>query len=114
MNILSAVKNTAFSAAVTTTLNYLEQNPEQNIPKAMSLMDKVLPDGWYEGQWAAFRKAIEENPKILRDMVKRTGAKSTDLQSPESVDHLCEKCDSYAACWKGTADMLWQNSKKMT
>ena len=48
MNILSAVKNTAFSAAVTATLNYLEQDPEQNIPKAMGLMDKVLPDGWYE------------------------------------------------------------------
>ena len=27
MNILSAVKNTAFSAAVTATLNYLEQDP---------------------------------------------------------------------------------------
>ena len=52
-----------------------------------------------------------ENPEILRDMVKRTGAKSTDLQSPESVEHLCEKCDSYAACWKGTADALW-NSRK--
>ena len=47
MNILSAVKNTAFSAAVTTTLNYLEQNPEQNIPKAMGLMDKVLQPPLY-------------------------------------------------------------------
>ena len=26
----------------------------------MRLMDQVLPDGWYEGQRAAFRKAIEE------------------------------------------------------
>ncbi len=32
----------------------------ENIPKAMRLMDQVLPDGWYEGQRAAFRKAIEE------------------------------------------------------
>ena len=53
-----------------------------------------------------------ESPEILRGMVKRTGAISTDLQSPESVDHLCEKCDSYAACWKEKADMLWQNSKE--
>ena len=52
-----------------------------------------------------------ENPEILRDMVKRTGAKSTDLQSPESVDHLCEKCDAYAVCWKETADILWSNKK---
>lgn len=70
MNILSAVKNTAFSAAVTTTLNYLEQNPEQNIPKAMSLMDKVLPDGWYEGQRAAFRKAIEEKGNWYQLLLK--------------------------------------------
>lgn len=70
MNILNAVKNTAFSAAVTTTLNYLEQNPEQNIPKAMSLMDKVLPDGWYEGQRAAFRKAIDEKGNWYQLLLK--------------------------------------------
>ncbi|HBJ06614.1 MAG TPA: radical SAM protein [Erysipelotrichaceae bacterium] len=60
MNIIDSVKNTAFSAAVHTALEYLEKNPEENIPKAMRLMDQVLPDGWYEGQRAAFRKAIEE------------------------------------------------------
>lgn len=70
MNILSAVKNTAFSAAVTATLNYLEQDPEQNIPKAMGLMDKVLPDGWYEGQRAAFRKAIDEKGNWYQLLLK--------------------------------------------
>ena len=55
MNIIDSVKNTAFSAAVHTALEYLEKNPEENIPKAMRLMDQVLPDGWYEGQRAAFR-----------------------------------------------------------
>ena len=53
MNIIDSVKNTAFSAAVHTALEYLEKNPEENIPKAMRLMDQVLPDGWYEGQRAA-------------------------------------------------------------
>lgn len=53
-----------------------------------------------------------ENPECLRAMVKRAGAKSTDLQSPESVDHLCDKCKSYAACWSGTAEELWSISKK--
>ena len=48
-----------------------------------------------------------ENPEKLRAMVERTGAHSTDLQSPESVEHLCGKCDAYAANWKGTADRLW-------
>jgi MoaA/NifB/PqqE/SkfB family radical SAM enzyme len=48
-----------------------------------------------------------ENPKALREMVEKSGAHSTDLQSPESADHLCAKCDSYAACWKPKADELW-------
>lgn len=60
MSIIDSVKNTAFSTAVNTVLDYLEKDPEANIPKAMHLMDKVLPDGWYEGQRAAFRRAIED------------------------------------------------------
>ena len=48
-----------------------------------------------------------ENPEMLRKIVASTGAHSTDLQSPESADHLCSKCDKYAACWKDTADLLW-------
>lgn len=49
-----------------------------------------------------------ENPEKLREMVKATGAHSTDLQSPESVDHLCDKCEAYAKNWKPTADSLWE------
>ena len=47
-----------------------------------------------------------ENPELLRRMVEETGAHSTDLQSPESVDHLCDKCVSYAKNWTPTADRL--------
>ena len=52
-----------------------------------------------------------ENPEILQRMVKETGAKSTDLESPETVEHLCGKCAEYAACWKEPAEELW-NSKE--
>lgn len=48
-----------------------------------------------------------ENPELLREMVKKTGAKSTDLESPESVDHLCDKCENYAKHWKPKAEELW-------
>ena len=48
-----------------------------------------------------------ENPELLRKMVKDTGAHSTDLQSPESADHLCDKCISYAGAWAPEADRLW-------
>ena len=51
-----------------------------------------------------------ENPERLRELVKKTGAHSTDLQSPESADHLCDKCVRYAECWKPTAERLWQES----
>ena len=48
-----------------------------------------------------------ENPARLREMVAHTGAKSTDLQSPETAEHLCAKCDGYAAAWDSTAQRLW-------
>lgn len=51
-----------------------------------------------------------ENPEKLREMVAKTDAHSTDLQSPESAEHLCSKCDAYAANWIDTADRLWQCS----
>lgn len=55
-----------------------------------------------------------ENPELLRQMVHKTGANSTDLQSPESVEHLCDKCEKYANDWKPVAEKLWtvsQNNK---
>ncbi len=48
-----------------------------------------------------------ENPQRLRTMVKDTGAVNTDYQSPESVDHLCDKTTPYADTWKNTAEKLW-------
>ena len=48
-----------------------------------------------------------ENPEILQKMVAQTGAKSTDLQSPESAEHLCGKCREYAENWKPCAEKLW-------
>ena len=51
-----------------------------------------------------------ENPERLQELVKATGAHSTDLQSPESAEHLCEKCVQYAANWKPSADRLWEET----
>ena len=50
-----------------------------------------------------------ENPELLRQMVHDTSAHSTDLQSPESVDHLCDKCGAYAADWQPVADEIWSH-----
>ena len=52
-----------------------------------------------------------ENPEILPRLVKETRAKSTDLQSPESAEHLCNKCRLYAKCWQPCADQLWNEEE---
>ena len=33
-------------------------------------------------------------------------------QSPETVDHLCDKCGPYAQNWAQTAEQLWCESQK--
>lgn len=53
-----------------------------------------------------------ENPELLEKMVKETGAKSTDLQAPEAVEDLCDKCKQYASNWKPKADELWEFRQK--
>ena len=45
-------------------------------------------------------------------MVEATGARSTDLQSPETVEHLCAKCEDYAKNWTPTAELLWKDSSR--
>ena len=51
-----------------------------------------------------------ENPTLLRQMVAKAGAHSTDPQSPESVEHLCAKCDCYADNWAPVSEKLWEGS----
>lgn len=53
-----------------------------------------------------------ENPDKLRKMVAGTDAHSTDLQSPETADHLCAKCDKYAEHWAPVAEELWKESQE--
>ena len=60
MKVIDAVKNTAFTAAINSGLKYLEKDPEVNIPKLMSLVDKAALEGWYEGARNMIRNAIEE------------------------------------------------------
>ena len=52
-----------------------------------------------------------ENPEKLRNMVETSGAKSTDMMSPEPVEHLCDKCEAYAEKWTPKADEIWEERK---
>ena len=51
-----------------------------------------------------------ENPEKLRAMVHATGAVSTDYESTEAVDTLCDRTTPYAEAWQPQADKLWSES----
>lgn len=48
-----------------------------------------------------------DNPERLRTMVHQTGAKSTDVASPEDVDSLTAKTEEAAKNWAPVAENLW-------
>ena len=51
-----------------------------------------------------------DNPGRLAQIVHESGAHSTDMESPEDVDKLCEKCREKAEKWAPVADELWKES----
>ena len=62
-----------------------------------------------------------DNPEKLREMVKNSGAHSTDFLAPESAEELTAKTESAAKAWAVKADELWnavdesvKNSRKNT
>lgn len=59
-NLVEKAKITAMSVSLKKAWQYLEKDPENNIPKLMDMVDKVAPEGWYESQRNAFRKAIAD------------------------------------------------------
>ena len=48
-----------------------------------------------------------DNPGALSQMVKESKSHSTDLQNPEDVDALSQKCKEAAENWKPVADEIW-------
>jgi hypothetical protein len=50
-----------------------------------------------------------ENPEFLPEMVKKSGAHSTDLQSPESAEELCARTAEYAKRWAPVSEQLWHD-----
>jgi MoaA/NifB/PqqE/SkfB family radical SAM enzyme len=48
-----------------------------------------------------------DNPQELNAMVKESGARSTDMASPEDIDTLCQKTAKAADSWAEVAGGLW-------
>lgn len=53
-----------------------------------------------------------ENPQALREIIKKTGAKSTNFNCPESAEQLCSKCDNYAKAWAPKAKEIWEEKER--
>ena len=51
-----------------------------------------------------------DNPDALKRMVHESGARSTDVEAPEDVDVLTDKCREKAEKWAVKAGELWQKS----
>ena len=87
MRIIDKAKQAAIVAAVNTALTYLEKDPQTNIPKLMDLIDKVVPEGWYEGQRNAIREAVKNpaiDPKAIAPLLQQRCEVLTEI--PEKVD----------------------------
>ncbi len=48
----------------------------------------------------------------LKNQLLAEGRYSTDLQSPESAEHLCAKTKQYADNWTPVAEKLWEERQK--
>ena len=48
-----------------------------------------------------------ENPEVLPQMVRESGAHATDYVAPESAESLCERTTPYARGWEAEAERLW-------
>ncbi len=87
-----------------------------------NIRKNTLLEGLRNPLFTAFRKGqpfnenhlrpcpMLENPEILRKMIDKTGASSTDLIEKESADHLCSKCDRFAEEWAPVAEEIWNST----
>lgn len=106
--------------------NYLHINPNGDIEPCVfihysdsNIREKSLLEALCSPLFMAYKEGqpfncnhlrpcpMLENPEKLREIVHKTNAHSTDLQSIETVDHLCDKCKKYAENWEPTAERLW-------
>lgn len=51
---------------------------------------------------------IIDHPEMLREMVKESGARGTQMSDDETVDQFADKMAGYAAAWGKLADEIWE------
>ncbi|MCC8046396.1 MAG: radical SAM protein [Clostridiales bacterium] len=108
MKLADKAKLSATEIVATKALNYLEKDPETNIPKLMELVDKYMPKEYYTAQRNAIRKAIADKDNnwyklILRmyeldpgvrqtffkNFIINASLKGTAIQKDYAKEHNC-------------------------
>lgn len=86
-----------------------------------NIREKTLLEAYKSPLFMAYRKAqpfndnmlrpcpVRDNPYALSNMVERTYAHSTDLESPEKACEDCRKCEAAANEWAPVADEIWNS-----
>ena len=94
-------------------IHYSNTNIHEN--SILEMLQSPIFKAYYDGQ--PFNRdhlrpcPMLENPDKLRKMVHETGAHDTNLESPESVEHLTAKCEPYAKAWAPVAEEYWKTHK---
>ncbi|GAB6087186.1 radical SAM protein [Alkaliphilus crotonatoxidans] len=88
-----------------------------------NIKEKTLLEGLKSPLFTEYRKGqpfntnhlrpcpLLDNPGALAKAVNTSGAHSTDLQNPEDVNELSEKCLNAANAWEAVAEELWRCGK---
>lgn len=71
MKLADKAKVAATEMVATKALNYLEKDPETNIPKLMELVDKYMPKDYYVQQRNAIRSAIADKDNNWYKLILR-------------------------------------------
>lgn len=87
-----------------------------------NIKEKTLLEAYQSPLFMAYRRnqpfnsnmlrpcPLLDNPGRLTQMVKKSGAHSTDLTHPEDVESLSQKCVETAKEWARVSAELWKNS----
>ncbi|GAA4654034.1 radical SAM protein [Anaerocolumna aminovalerica] len=88
-----------------------------------NIKDKTLLETLQSPLFQAYRKGqpfnhnhlrpcpLLDNPGALTQAVEQSGAHSTDLQNPEEVKDLSDKCKEAADKWAVVAEHIWEQSQ---
>lgn len=89
-----------------------------------SIKEKTLLECYQSPLFMAYRRSqpfndnmlrpcpVLDNPDRLTQIVEESGARSTDLESPERACDYCNRCVPAAEKWVPVADELWNSLSK--